>query len=93
MIIAGTTLTIGEKGRRQEAAEIVKLDPTASPKALDVKPPAGKPGPPIAYIAYEFDGKRLKIVMAKDAKERPKSVEKPKAGDKDTAYMELEKAE
>ncbi len=93
MTIAGTTLTIGEKSRKQEPAEIVKLDPTASPKALDVKPPAGKPGPPIAYIAYEFDGKRLKFVLTKDGKDRAKAVERPKAGDKDTAYLELEKAD
>jgi len=92
LIFAGTTLTVGEKGRKADSAEIVKLDPSASPKALDVKPPTGK-GPPLVLMVYELDGKRLKVLFVKDGKDRPKSVAIPKATDKDSAYMELEKAE
>jgi uncharacterized protein (TIGR03067 family) len=68
-------------------AEIVKLDPTASPKVLDDKGPDGK----VSFGVYEFAGEnKLKLRGSEPGKPRPTSVAVPDDKSED-AYVEMER--
>ncbi len=92
IVVSGTAINISEKGRKGENGEITKLDPAASPKALDFGPPKGSRETTLLF-AYECDGTKLKIRSVKGGKERPASIDKPAPGDMTASYGEFEKVE
>ena len=92
LIVKGTTLIMSEKGRRGEFGEIAKLDPTTSPKSLDLSMPKAK-GEAVILIAYALEGNRFTIRMAKRGTARALTTDKPVAGDQEAAYGVFEKSE
>jgi uncharacterized protein (TIGR03067 family) len=75
--IKGTTLS-ARAGDRSAGKGTVKLDPSKTPKAIDLTPEEGPEKGKTGLGIYQLEGDTLKICIAEPGKERPKEfVSKP----------------
>ena len=92
LVIEGTTISLSIKSRREDDAVLTKLDPSTSPKQLDLKNAEKE----TVLAVYELDGdKKLKLkldVGGKD-KPRPTDLKDPEAGATGIRVTEFEKVD
>jgi len=88
VVIEGDKRTETVKGRADPIRAIVKLDPSKTPKQIDLvdaEPEQGKPAEVTVGI-YEIQGDTLKECIARGGADRPKEF---KGADKNTMYRVL----
>jgi len=72
LTFAGAKFTYKDGDDVLEQAEVVALDPGATPGTIDVKITSGDDKGKVTKAIYKFDGDKLTLCIAEPGKDRPK---------------------